>query len=277
MPSVYPIDMLTGGILTWFGMFGAENASRYALQCICDLSMCCCCNYSLWLCFRGYAAMFDAWLFIFVWQVVSWHDLACLVHRMLLDICLPGGVLAWFGMICARCYTEGRAGRNKSTQQSRKQVWRFLHGSLSRVGKIILPIHPDNPHLTTTTRHVMVGITRSKVILFKKNIFIMLIAVYCRLNSRFSIYWIKGRKRGAAWATLDHLGWCPSKALGHRCTKEFWADIDDNYITIWKINHIYIPIPDAFSCKWPDIEDTFWLHQRSCYFNRDYYGWIIPL
>ena len=46
MPSVYPTDMLTGGILTWFGMFGAENASSDALQCICDLSMCCCCNYS---------------------------------------------------------------------------------------------------------------------------------------------------------------------------------------------------------------------------------------
>ena len=49
----------------------------------------------------------------------------------------------------------------------------FLHGSLSRVGKITLPIHPDNPHLTTTTRHVMVGITRSKVICLavpKKNI-----------------------------------------------------------------------------------------------------------
>ena len=168
MPSVYPTDMLTGGILTWFGMFGAENASRYALQCICDLSMCCCCNYSFWLCFRGYAAMFDAWLFIFVWQVVSWHDLACLVHRMLLMVhCkhlwfehlmllllafdfASGGILpclmpvywymfarwcpdmiwhvsssslTWFGMICARCYTEGRAGHNKSTQKSRKQVW----------------------------------------------------------------------------------------------------------------------------------------------------------
>ena len=35
MPSVYPTDMLTGGILTWFGMFGAENASSDALQCIC--------------------------------------------------------------------------------------------------------------------------------------------------------------------------------------------------------------------------------------------------
>ena len=48
-----------------------------------------------------------------------------------------------------------------------------FHGSSSRVGmirrviqvaQITLPIHPDNPHLTTTTRHVMVGITRSKVI-----------------------------------------------------------------------------------------------------------------
>ena len=33
-----------------------------------------------------------------------------------------------------------------------------------------MPVHglkvDDNPHLTTTTRHVMVGITRSKVILF---------------------------------------------------------------------------------------------------------------
>ena len=27
MPSVYATDMLTGGILTWLAMFGAENAS----------------------------------------------------------------------------------------------------------------------------------------------------------------------------------------------------------------------------------------------------------
>ena len=212
MPSVYPTDMLTGGILTWFGMFGAENASRYALQCICDLSMCCCCNYSFWLCFRGYAAMFDAWLFIFVWQVVSWHDLACLVHRMLLmvhckhlwfehlmllslafltllqevychvwclfiDICLPGGVLTWFGMfrlrhVCALlsqtlvpgAILKGGQDTTRARKSPENKCEGFLHGSLSRVGKITLPIHPDNPHLTTTTRHVMVGIARSKVI-----------------------------------------------------------------------------------------------------------------
>ena len=68
----------------------------------------------------------------------------------------------------------------------------FLHGSLSRVGmirriiqvaQITLPIQPDNPHLTTTTRHVMVGImvgiTRSKVIILfllylKKYVYIYL-------------------------------------------------------------------------------------------------------
>ena len=43
---------------------------------------------------------------------------------------------------------------------------------------------------------------------FKKNdfllkIFIILIALCCRLDSRFSIYCIKGTKCGAAWATLD--------------------------------------------------------------------------
>ena len=43
---------------------------------------------SFWLCFGRYAAMFDACLFIYV---------------------------------CDRCYTEGRAGHNKSTENSRKK------------------------------------------------------------------------------------------------------------------------------------------------------------
>ena len=226
MPAVYPTDMLTDGILTWFGMFGAENASSDALQAF-VIWACAVAVSSFWLCFRRYAAMFDACLFIFVWQVVSWHDLACLVQRMLLathcnafviwacavavssfwlcfrryaamfDACLfifvwqvvswhdfaclvqrmpllvhckhlwfehvlllsvafdfaSGGMLPclmpvywymfdrwypdmiWhvssstclcfaFANTCARCYTEGRAGHNKSTQNSRKQVWR---------------------------------------------------------------------------------------------------------------------------------------------------------
>ena len=195
---------LTGSILTWFGMFGAENA--FVIPTICDLSMCCCCNYSFWLCFRGYAAMFDAWLFTFVWQAVSWHDLACLVHRMLLmvhckhvwfehlmltllqevychvwclfiDICLPGGVLTWFGMFRLRLWHDlawfvpgailkGGQDTTRARKSPENKCEGFLHGSLSRVGKITLPIHPDNPHLTTFTQHVMVGITRSKVIFF---------------------------------------------------------------------------------------------------------------
>ena len=41
----------------------------------------------------------------------------------------------------------------------------------------------------------------------------------------------------------DHLGWCPFKALGHRRAKDFWAHIGDNYITKWKMNYVYVPIP----------------------------------
>ena len=39
--------------------------------------------------------------------------------------------------------------------------------------------------------------------LLEKNIYSILIVLCCRLDCKFSIYWIKGMKRGAAWATLD--------------------------------------------------------------------------
>ena len=147
----------------------------------------------------------------FVWQAVSWHDLACLVHRMLLmvhckhlwfehlmltllqevychvwclfiDICLPGGVLTWFGMFRLRLWHDlawfvpgailkGGQDTTRARKSPENKCEGFLHGSLSRVGKITLPIHPDNPHLTTFTQHVMVGITRSKVILWNKILF----------------------------------------------------------------------------------------------------------
>ena len=44
---------------------------------------------------------------------------------------------------------------------------------------------------------------------------------------------------------MSHLGspWMVS-FQSHRCTKDFSTDINDNYITIWKINYIYIPVPD---------------------------------
>ena len=73
--------MLTGGILTWFGMFGAENASSDALQCICDLSMRRCCRKNFWPCFTSSTDMFDFCFLVYVWQVVSWHVLACLSMR----------------------------------------------------------------------------------------------------------------------------------------------------------------------------------------------------
>ena len=82
MPSVYPTDMLTGGILTWFGMFGAEKCISFTH-----------CNaFVIWACAVAATIAFDfasggmlPCLYLF-WQVVSWHDLACLVHRMLLMV-----------------------------------------------------------------------------------------------------------------------------------------------------------------------------------------------
>ena len=58
-----------------------ENASSGALQCVCDVWACAVAVTSVLLCLRKHAAMFDACLFIYVWQVVSWHDLACLVYE----------------------------------------------------------------------------------------------------------------------------------------------------------------------------------------------------
>ena len=42
---------------------------------------------------------------------------------------------------------------------------------------------------------------------------------------------------------MSHLGWCLFKGLGHRHTKELWTHIADNYITKWKINYVYVPVP----------------------------------
>ena len=61
---------------------------------------------------------------------------------------------------------KGGQDTTRARKSPEKKCEGFLHGSLSRVGKITVPIHPDNPHLTTFTQHVMVGITRSKVIFF---------------------------------------------------------------------------------------------------------------
>ena len=226
MPSVYPTDMLTGGILTWFGMFGAENASSDALQCICDLSMCCCCNYSFWLSFRRSTAMFDACVFIYFWQVVSWHDLACLLWHVL--ACLFCQVVYWHvlangcvlftwtlltGAILSSRQDTTRSCKNPEKKDaglagfemqendvchilnarqrhgaratcalqyhtffpSADSICWDLFGLFQRtfstsLDLFLLPVHgiklDDNPHLTTPTQHVMVGITRSKVIFF---------------------------------------------------------------------------------------------------------------
>ena len=74
---------------------------------------------SFWLSFRRSTAMFDAYLFIYVWQVVSWHDLACLescclkhfwkavcrhVLASLISENVLGGPLPCFGMFIWACF-----------------------------------------------------------------------------------------------------------------------------------------------------------------------------
>ena len=188
MPSVYPTDMLTGGILTWFGMFGAENASSDALQCICDLSMCCCCNYSFWLCFRGYAAMFDACIFIFdrwypdmIWhvccgmfwhvcfcQVVYWHVLAWLWRHgcdLFTWTLLTGAILSSRQDTTRSCKNPEK----KDAGRAAFEMFGLFQRTFSTLFDVFLLVHgiklDDNHNLTTPTQHVMVGITPSKVIL----------------------------------------------------------------------------------------------------------------
>ena len=65
--------------------------------------------------------------------------------------------LTWFGMICARCYTEGRAGHNKSTQKSRKQVWGvsswfFVTSWENNTSNSPWQPPPDNLHPTCQSR-----------------------------------------------------------------------------------------------------------------------------
>ena len=215
-----------------------------------------------WLFFRRYAAMFDACLFIYVWQVISWHDLACLVSCWLKHfwqaVCrhvlaglisenASGGPLPCFGMfVSARWYTDMfwqmvvscllehfwqvlywvadrtrqdhakiqkkrmagllvlRCQRtmvatswthdkdmehewpvHSNTKHSFHQLTAFVEirlvSSSENVQSQGIQTNPlyfawplsapgpwkkldDNPHLTTPTQHVMVGITRSKVI-----------------------------------------------------------------------------------------------------------------
>ena len=42
---------------------------------------------------------------------------------------------------------------------------------------------------------------------------------------------------------MNHLGWRPFKALGHKRAMKFWTHIGDNCITKWKMNRIYTPEP----------------------------------
>ena len=155
---------------------------------------------SFWFCFRRYAAMFDACLFIFVWQVVSWHDLACLVQRM--PVVVHCAFVIWASdvavssfWLCFRRYAAmfvpgAILKGGQDTTRERKVVFpmqharwprSLCHSSLNQTFRLPLSISLDlagqQKHfqftLTTPTWHVMVGITRSKVIVC------VVFAVFC--------------------------------------------------------------------------------------------------
>ena len=109
---VYPTDMLTGGILTWFGMFGVllpQTLLKGGLQTCFGI-------FDFWKCFRGSTAMF--------WHVylgMFWH--VCFCH---------GSVLFTWTRL-----TGAILSRRQDAPKSCKNVVKNA------------PMHADNSHLTT--------------------------------------------------------------------------------------------------------------------------------
>ena len=99
-------------------------------------------------CFRRYAAMFDSYLFIYVWQVESWHYLACLCPaRWLTDMFwhVYTGMFMLPCLISVYLYMFDRCSPDMNSGQEMTSVQQ----------KILLRV--------SMFWHVMVGITRSKV------------------------------------------------------------------------------------------------------------------
>ena len=128
-----------------------ENASSGALQCVCDVWASAVAVTSFWPCFRSYAAMFDSCVFIYVWQVESWHDLACLCPaRWFTDMFfhVETGMFMLPCLIYVYSYMIDRCSPDMSSGQEMKSV---QHKKVLRVSMFW---------------NVMVGITRSKVLVF---------------------------------------------------------------------------------------------------------------
>ena len=98
---------------TWFGMFGvllAQTLLTGGLQT-------CFGRFDFRKCFRWSTAMF--WRACFgMFISARWYT------DMFWHACSSTCLCFAFANTCDWCYTEGRAGHNKSAQNSRKQVWR---------------------------------------------------------------------------------------------------------------------------------------------------------
>ena len=128
LPCLIPVSLfLTGGILTWFGMF--------VVAC-----------FSMFVSARWYADMF-------------WHGYDGMVVTCLLEHFWQ--VLSW---------VADRTRQDHAKILKKKDAGRAAFSTLFDVFLLAHGID-DNHNLTTPTQHVMVGITRSKIIIFKSFLF----------------------------------------------------------------------------------------------------------
>ena len=114
---------------------------------------------------------------LYFWQVVSWHDLACLLWHVLACLlfwqmvvtCLLEHfwqVLSW---VADRTRQDhAKILKKKDAGLAAFEMFGLFQRTFSTPFDVFLLVHgiklDDNHNLTTPTQHVMVGITRSKVI-----------------------------------------------------------------------------------------------------------------
>ena len=78
--------------------------------------------------------------------------------------CITGMMWKWnFVRSCWCCCLRRSGGLDAETKRSSSTNWRHILSWIHSQTASLLELD-DNPHLTTSTQHVMVGITRSKVI-----------------------------------------------------------------------------------------------------------------
>ena len=151
-----------------------QGVSWHVLACL-SMHRRCCNNF--WSCFRRSTDMFDFCfcdMFVRSYPDMFWHVWACTVAVAITFDLASGGLLTCLISVSLICLS----GRILTCFDMFEHVWHVLTLVVCQVlfswrgrtrwcvrnGK--KELCGGNPHLTTFTQHVMVGITRSKVIFF---------------------------------------------------------------------------------------------------------------